>query len=702
MQQFVKTPLFNITFEALASDQLFDEAVDVICDLIHETQEYQENFEVIQMIVPRILALRPELDKAGDDEDRFRGLCRIFAQAGEMYHQLVLRHKAEFFPLVEAIAACAEYHDLDIVQITFNFWYHLAVGLGKSRDDPSIEPFLQIYQRLLHIIVGHLRFPDDGVQQTSQERDDFREFRHYMGDTLKDCCQVLGYKACLGAALQMIQGALAAQPMLWQAVEAPLFSMRAMGGQVDPHDTEILPRIIELVPSLPDHPRLRYAGLLAISRYTEWIAIHPDHIPGALSYISAGFDHSDQDVSAAAARALRFMCLDGKSQLAPYLPQLYDFFGVLNQKLGPEDLMEVSEAIALIISGMPPSEGLEALVRFTQPLLQSASQVGSSPGASRDQLKKVADQVEQVVTMLRTTDNRFTNELPPSCAKTAAEIYSLLDTILEQHGQVFFISEVICSLLRRGMSFFGDQAIPSLPALLPRLASCFEKSGFPGYVWIAGKCIDHYGRNPDLALRAALQNCFNSISSKVMGILENAMPEEVSDVIDDYVHTCSATASSAPSTLFLSPVFPHAFRVAIHGLNLYHPNIVHASLNFVRDVVGNDSLSVPTTPSQPGTPLPPELTDPSAAPSPEALAAYAANIRHTIGEQGYQLCGSLLSGLVTSFPPDAMPLVVSIIRILSATFPREVATWMPLVAESLPATHVPVPERTKFIDAFQR
>ena len=42
------------------------------------------------------------------------------------------------------------------------------------------------------------------------------------------------------------------------------------------------------------------------------------------------------------------MCLDGKSQLAPYLPQLYDFFGVLNQKLGPEDLMEVSEAIALI------------------------------------------------------------------------------------------------------------------------------------------------------------------------------------------------------------------------------------------------------------------------------------------------------------------------------------------------------------------
>ncbi len=703
-ERFVQTPLFGVSFDALASEQLFDDAVDVLHDLIHETQEYEENLPVIQLIMPRLLALRPTLDRAlsDEDDDKVRGLCRLFAQAGEVYHQLILRHRAEFFPLVDALSACASYQDLDIVQITFRLWYLLALGLSKvsQDDDASIAPFLQVYQRLVHVIVRHLRFPADGEHQTGQERDEFKEFRHYMGDTLKHCCWVLGYKACLAEALGMVQLALRAQPLQWQEVEAPLFSMRSMGAEVDADDEDVLPGLMDLIPTLPDHPRLRYAGLLVTSRYTEWIARHPERIPGTLGFISAGFDHPDQDVSAAAAQALRYLCSDGKSQLAPYLPQLFDFFGVLNQKLGPEDLIEVSEAVAMIISGMQPAEGLDALVRFTQPLLQAAATTASTPGVTKEHLKKVHDQIDQVVCMLRVIDNRFAGELPPTCAKTAQEVYALLDTILQLHGDRFFISEVVCALLRRGMVFFGDMALEAVPALLGRMASCFDKSGFPGYVWITGKCIDYYGRNPALPLRAALQSSFDTISNKVMLILENTMPEEVSDLIEDYIHACTAVVTNAPSILYLSPVFPHAFRAALAGLSLYHPQIIHASLSFIRDIVGHDALSMPTTPSQPGTPLPPELTDPSAAPSPEALAAFAANIRHTVGEHGYQLASVLLSGLVTSFPPDAMPLVISIVRILAAVFPREMATWIPIVAEALPATTVPVPDRTRFIETF--
>jgi len=313
--QLVATPLFNFTFQALASEPLFDVAVDVLCDLIHETQEVEDNMEAIQQIVPLLLPFRAQLASAieQDDEDKVRGLCRVFVQAGESYYHLILKHQDEFFPLVQSIAQCSAYQDLDIVQITFRFWYLLASGLAKSRDDEKLIPFLNLYEGLLDVIIKHLRFPTDGEEMSAQARDEFREFRHVMGDTLKDCCHVLGSKVCLSRSLQLMRNSISgSQPgdFKWQDVEAPLFSMRAMGAEADPRDDEILPQIIDLIPTLPNHPKLTYAGLLVVSRYTEWIDLHPDRISPQLSFISAGLSSADTQVAAAAAQAMNFLCQD--------------------------------------------------------------------------------------------------------------------------------------------------------------------------------------------------------------------------------------------------------------------------------------------------------------------------------------------------------------------------------------------------------
>ena len=63
MSDLTETPLFSYAFEALALDALFDAAVDVICQIIHETQEIDDNMAVIQLIVPRIIALKDQIAK---------------------------------------------------------------------------------------------------------------------------------------------------------------------------------------------------------------------------------------------------------------------------------------------------------------------------------------------------------------------------------------------------------------------------------------------------------------------------------------------------------------------------------------------------------------------------------------------------------------------------------------------------------------
>ena len=305
-----ESSLFSWSFQALTSDSLFDAAVDVICDIIHETQEVDDNMGVIQLIVQQLLAIKPMIASAKEDPEKMRGYCRIFTEAGETYRLLVLAHSETFFPIVEAIAECSAYPDLDIVPITFNFWYRLAQIIAKRPSVP--QQFFDLYKGLVNVMIRHLHFPLSPDTMSAQERDEFRAFRHVMGDTLKDCCFVLGSSVCLRTAYDIITSSLSMPTTVWQEIEAPLFSMRSMGAEVDPNDDEVVPLIMDLIPKLPTHPRVRYAATLVISRYTEWIDKHPQYIQYQLSYISAGFEESDAEVSAASGQAMKFLCKDCK------------------------------------------------------------------------------------------------------------------------------------------------------------------------------------------------------------------------------------------------------------------------------------------------------------------------------------------------------------------------------------------------------
>jgi transportin-3 len=410
-----ETPLFAFTFEALASDDLFDAAVDVICELIHETQEIEDNMPVIELIVPRVIALKPLLHEQRDDPEKIKGYARIFAEAGETYRLLVLQHTETFFPIVEAIGECSAYSDLDIVPITFPFWMRLAQNIGKK---PSVSPlFLDAYRTLMGVIVGHLHFPTDITAMTPQEADNFRSFRHVMGDTLKDCCFVLGTNSCLLATYSMITTALSRSPdaLSWQEIEAPLFAMRSMGAEIDPNDDDAVPKIMDLIPSLPNHPRVRYAATLIIARYTEWINLHPDYIQYQLQYISASFEDSDTEVSGAAGNALKYLCQDCKQvriihskfhdnililyilqHLADFLPTLHTFLGTTGSKLAQEDRRQVYEAIAYVISAMPMERAAESLRTFSLDILAQVHAATNKPTvATKQELQDVSSKFQK-------------------------------------------------------------------------------------------------------------------------------------------------------------------------------------------------------------------------------------------------------------------------------------------------------------------
>ncbi|KAJ7225605.1 armadillo-type protein, partial [Mycena pura] len=673
-----KTPLFACAFEALASDDLFDSVVDVICELIHETQEIDENMPAIELVVPRLIALKPQLVEQRDDPEKIRGYARIFSEAGETYRVLLLQHPETFFPIVEAIGECSAYPDLDIVPITFSFWMRLAQTVGKK---PS-PLFLDAYRALMGVIIRHLHFPPDSAPLSGQEADDFRSFRHVMGDTLKDCCTVLRTDTCLLATYEMITTALSRSPeaISWQEIEAPLFAMRSIGAEIDHSDNNAVPKIVNLIPSLPNHPRVRYAALLIIARYTEWMNLHPEYISAQLQYVSAGFEDADSEVCGAAGQALKYLCQDCKQHLVDFLPQLHTFLSTTGGKLLQDDRRQVYEAIAYVISAMPMVRAAESLRTFSVDILaQVHAATIKTTAVTKEELQTISDGLDNLEVMLHVIQG-YGEELPPACHNSCEEAWTVLNAFLAKCGGDYDIAERTTRVLRHGITLFGDAALPVAPSVVARMSFAFEATGYPSYLWIAGKVIHRYGNEEDADLRGSFQEVYERSTNSIVSLLQSKSASDIPDVMEDYLRMLNSMVPVAPDIFFQSSAFPLAFRTAMAALALVQTDIIFASLDLFLLILTHDCLN-----PNPSVPLPPKFP------------IYASAIQAVVLKDGFELLSHILNGLVGDFPEDSLSIVVSIFRAFSVVWGSQLLSWLPSALQRLPPAVAPQLARAQFL-----
>lgn len=384
----VNSPLLETIINALSMDSSFEAAVECMCTLFHDTREVDESLEVIQILYPRIVSLRPKIAEAAQDEDfeTYKGLTRIFAEAGEAWVVLIARLPVEFRALVQAnLECCARDREHEAISLTFLFWYELKQMVTLEKYQPARHVFSETFAKLVDIMIQHLQFPTpEGSDETDlfggnrDEEERFREFRHAMGDVLKDCCEVISVTECLGKAFNLIKiwvSTYAAQVTSthvphWQELEAPLFSMRAMGRMVSPEESVVLHQVIPLIVQIPNHEKLRFQAIMALARYTEWTAQHPEFLEAQLNFVIAGFNHESKEVVRAAALAFRFFGTDCKKLLQTHLVQLHQFFESVLDQLPSHSQEELTEGVSCVVSAQPADKIYSALKLYCDPLIE--------------------------------------------------------------------------------------------------------------------------------------------------------------------------------------------------------------------------------------------------------------------------------------------------------------------------------------------
>ncbi|KAJ5577526.1 uncharacterized protein N7459_006490 [Penicillium hispanicum] len=691
--KIVESPLMDVILKALDNDVSFDAGVDCMCTLYRDTKDVNESLPIIQALYPRLMALRPKIVEMAEAEDleAFKGITRMFAEAGEAWAVLIARLPAEFRGLVEAVLeCCARDWERDAVSLTFIFWYELKQYITLERYAESRGAFQDIFSQLVDIMVKHLEFPSPEDGETDlfggdrEQEEKFRQFRHSMGDVLKDCCAVVGVTDCLGKIYQLIQewvGKYASRASNehvphWQELEAPLFGLRAMGRMVDPEENTVLGQLVNLIVQIPDQEKVRFQAIMALARYTEWTALHPETLEAQLNYVISGFHHASQEVVQAAALAFKFLGTDCQKLLGGHIGQLHSFFESVLDKLKPTSQEEVTEGVAAVVSVQPLDKIYESFKMFCDPIMARIMNLANNAQDEEGQ-RAVADHLQLITIFIQVVTPIVAPGEENPAVKYCGEILPIMTTIVMNFTSSTPILERVCRCWRYMIISYRTAMIPLLPTLAQSIANGFEASREGCFLWATDAVVREFSDGAEYVDQATSDAVFQFYEQQAIAflrILNDLPPENLPDVIEDFFRLSSDAVRYYPKKCISSSLAVPIFSAALSALTLQQVDPLIATLHYYRDLF---SFAF-------DKPLVSAFTSPEGEPyanSPEICEA----VKALLVSQGQVLSQRVLTGMMFTFPGDCFPDASGVMMTLFELLPQETGAWLQNTLQMLPA-----------------
>ncbi|KAK6606329.1 hypothetical protein H4I96_04791 [Botrytis cinerea] len=657
----------------------------VFCAIFKETREVDEYMPTIEILLPRVLALQPRIAQAAQEEDSesFKGFTRIFAEAGEAWVVLIAREPKVFRPLVEAILECTHRDfDKDAISLTFIFWYELKLYLILEMYIEARMQYVDVYSSLVDIMMKHLEFPTaDGADETDlfdgdrDAEEKFREFRHHMGDVLKDCCEIMGVTPCLTKVYDAIKAwmgsyasqATAASVPHWQQLEAPLFGMRAMG------------RLI------PHHEKLRFATIMVLGRYTEWTSNHPEFLESQFQYIVSSFTTDSKEIVRAAAMAMKFICSDCKHLLGGQVVQLQQFYDQTLDKLPGVSQEELTEGVASVVAVQPPSQTYQLMKLYCDPLMSRLMALANQANDEESKLQ-VADHMQLITLFIQIVTPWIESSQDHPAVKYCQEIFPILSTILDSFMTFTPICERVCRTWRYMIISYRTSMAPLLPQMANKLAEGFAASRQGCFLWVTSAILREFSEDRehvDEQTTESIYTFFEAQSTAMLKAMADLPPQDLPDVIEDFYRLLLDALLYYPHKMIRSHLFTPIFRAAIAALDLEQREPLSAVLHYIRDVIsyGGDNPS-----SSASNINPPEIQQ---------------LVRQLILANGNELVKGIMKGMMISFPGDCFTDGSGVLLGLFEILPQETASWVDGILRMLPAGTVREAEIDRLMNSIR-
>jgi transportin-3 len=684
------SPLLNVVVNGLSHEQSLAAAADCLGAMCRETSDVDDNIETIKILLPRVVEQRSRLQAAAEDEDdkeAFKALARLFADAGDSWVVLIAREPQHCRPLVDALLECAARDKgRDAIEYTFNFWYELKQLIVLDRYAQAKAQLVDVYSKLVDILMKLLEYPQsetanelDLFDGDREEEEKFREFRHHMGDTLKDCCQVMGTAACLSKVLEAIQiwvqkyGSQTTPTSVphWQELEAPLFSMRAMGRMVDKEESVILPQLMPLLVQIPSHEKLRFAAIMVIGRYTEWTAVHSEFLEAQFNYIVSSFDAESKEIVRAAAQAIKFFCTDCRHLLGPQVLQLQAFYNQILDKLPELSQEEITEGVANVV-GVQKSEDIYHLLKlYCDPLVERLKAKANNATTEEGKLA-VADHLQLLKIFAQYVVPYIHDGQENPAVKYWLEVFPVMSAILDNFIDFVPICERVCRCWRTMLISYRTSMTPLLGPMASKLADGFAKSRQGCFLWVTGAVLREFSEEREHVNDSITDNIyvfFETQATTVLRIMNELPPQDLPDVIEDFFRLLIDALLYYPHKLIPSDLFSPIFEAAVAALALEQRDPLSATLHYIRDLInyGGDNWA--------------GASNASLGPAGDHIRQI---VRQLLVTQGEVLVKRIMAGMMITFPRDCFADGSGVLLGMFEILPQQTIVWVERTLRMLP------------------
>ncbi|PHH71370.1 hypothetical protein CDD82_6550 [Ophiocordyceps australis] len=697
----VNTPLLNAIFAGVVGDDCFSEASDCLCVMLRESNDVDENLAVIETLFPRVVALIPEIHKAVDaqETDKLKSLTKLFATAAESWVVAIARDPVQFRPLVEAVLECAARDsDRDVIEYTFTFWYDLKQYLMLERYIQSRVLFVDLYSKLVDVMLKHLEYPKpDSHDETDlfdgdrEQEEKFREFRHQMGDTLKDACDVMGVTECLSKVLVAIQVWMQKYASQvsgtnvphWQELEAPLFAMRALGRMVDSDEAIVLPQLMPLLVQIPNHEKLRFATIMVLGRYTEWTAAHPEYLEPQFSYIVDSFDSGSREILRAGALSIKFFCIDCKNLLSRQVLQLQTFYNQVLDKLPETSREELTEGVANVVGVQPAADTYSLLKHYCDPLVQRLM-TKANAATDEDGKLALADHIQLITVFVQSVTPIVGVEEQNPAVKYWQEVFPILSTILDNFLDSTPICERVCRCWRNMVISYRTAIWPLLPAMANKLANSFNTSTEGCFLWVTSSILREFSEDREHVNQAMTNDIyvfFENQTTTFLRVMAHLEPRDHPDVIDDFFRLLIDALLYYPQKLVPSQLMVPIFQASIYALKLEQRDPLSSTLHFLRDLLsygGDNPARSDRLPDQ-------------------TAADIRSIVKNLLASHGMDLVKQVMTGMMITFPRDCFADGSGVLLALFELMPVQTTDWVSRTIYMLPAGTVSPVEAERLV-----
>lgn len=708
LEDIVASPLLNIIFDALSAPEPFEAATECVCALIAETRDVDETMQTILVLYPKVLALRPKIAQSAEEEDVeiYKGIARIFAEAGEAWCLLIARLPGDFRGLVEAILETAAMDkERDAISHTFKFWYDLKQYLTLEKYMQARQQSIDVYSKLVDIMIGHLEYPKpeggdekDLFDGDREQEEKFREFRHQMGDVLKDCCEVMGVTECLQKPYSLIQtwvqayGSQAAPNHVpeWQKLEAPLFAVRAMGRMVPPDESVMLPQLIPLMIQIPDHHKVRFQAVMALGRYTEWTAQHPETLEPQLNFIMGAFEHATKDVTRAAALSFKFFCNDCANSLVGFIGPLQQFYAKYVVSLPISSQEEITDGVASVVAKVPLDQLYQTLKLYCDPVLKNIVEIANQ-AQDEPQQKLLADKINLLTIFFEVIKPELPVGQEHPAVKYCEEIFPVLGNIVSHFSKSVPILERVCRCWRYMVLSYRTAMRPLLPSLAAQLVQGFESSRQGCFLWATASIVREFSAGVeqiDANLANDVFQFYEQQAKTFLRILSDMAPEDLPDLIEDFFRLAAEMVMYFPAESIMSPLMETILLAACSSLTLLKEEPILATLHFLRDLLGYGRNMSPSS-----------SFDSSRHEVPEQIQL---RVKQLIAAAGVQLVQRIMTGMMYSFPEGCFPDASGVLLDLFELMPEQVAVWVQQTVGMLPQGSITPQESERFLNNIRQ